>query len=228
MGLLTFSCSHTSIILKNSIKDIFTDPRAIVRTEETKSMHLKDDNTFPGVEDLPLLIEQCIAKDRRAQKKLYDHSAPMLYAKIRRHVYEVDLAGEILNESFFKILTKIAKYSNSGSFEGWIHRITINTIMDFLRKKIRQEHIVKTEATEQEIPVPEIGITKIAYNELLFLIHTLPQTQRSIFNLFVFDDYSHKDIAQLLKITENNSRWHLNDARRRLKEKVDALMQSNG
>lgn len=177
-----------------------------------------------GAEGLFLLIQQCIAKDKRAQKKMYDQYAPTLYAKIRRYIYDVNHAGEILNESFFKILTHLESYNSSGSFEGWIHRITINTIMDFLRKKIKQDQIVHTEAEEQEIPVPETSIGKLAYKELLALVHALPDVQRSVFNLFVFDDCSHKEIANLLGITENNSRWHLNDARRRLKEKIDALM----
>lgn len=173
---------------------------------------------------LTMLIELCIAKDKRAQKRLYDHYAPELYAIIRRYVYDVNNAGEILNETFFKILTHIEKFSHTGSFEGWMYRIAVNTTMDFLRKKIKLDQIVRTEVTEQEIPIPETSIGKLAYNELIALIHSLPDVQRSVFNLFVFDDFSHKEIGQLMGITENNSRWHLNDARRRLKEKIDVLM----
>ncbi|MDT4855765.1 ECF RNA polymerase sigma factor SigW [compost metagenome] len=183
------------------------------------------DNSVSGIEaPLAMLIEQCIAKDKRAQKKLYDHYAPELYATIRRYVYDASHAGEILNEAFFKILTHIEQYTCTGSFEGWMYRITVNATMDFLRKKIKQDQIVRTELTEQEIPVPETSIGKLAYHELIALIHSLPDVQRSVFNLFVFDDFSHKEIGQLLGITENNSRWHLSDARRRLKEKIDALM----
>ncbi len=183
------------------------------------------DNSVSGIEaPLAMLIEQCIAKDKRAQKKLYDHYAPELYATIRRYVYDVTHAGEILNEAFFKILTHIGQYTCTGSFEGWMYRIAVNATMDFLRKKIKQDQIVRTELTEQEIPIPETSIGKLAYNELIALIHSLPDVQRSVFNLFVFDDFSHKEIGQLLGITENNSRWHLSDARRRLKEKIDALM----
>jgi RNA polymerase sigma factor (sigma-70 family) len=193
-------------------------------TQETQPAFFKKDGALLGTEGVFLLIQQCIAKDKRAQKKLYDHYAPMLYAKIRRYVYDTSHAGEILNESFFKILTHIETYTNTGSFEGWIHRITLNTIMDFLRKKIKQTQIVATEIEEHEIPIPETSIGKLAYKELIALVHALPDVQRSVFNLFVFDDCSHKEIANLLGITENNSRWHLNDARRRLKEKIDALI----
>lgn len=196
-----------------------------MKVEETKAVLTQNDSTFLGTEGwLFALIQRCIEKDKRAQKELYDHFSPILYAKIRRYVYDVNHASEILNESFFKILTHIEKYAGAGSFEGWMHRITINTTMDFLRKQMKHDQLVKTEATEPEIPIPETSIARLAYNELIALVHSLPDVQRSVFNLFVFDDFPHKEIGQLLGITENNSRWHLNDARRRLKEKIDALM----
>ena len=66
------------------------------------------------------------------------------------------------------------------------------------------------------------GIGKLAYQELLAMIHKLPPTQRTVFNLFVFEQYTHRDIATLLGINENNSRWQMNDARRRLKEQIIA------
>jgi RNA polymerase sigma-70 factor (ECF subfamily) len=96
--------------------------------------------------------------------------------------------------------------------------------MDFLRKKQRHDQYIKSNTEELEVPIPDTTIGKLSYKELLALVHTLPEAQRSVFNLFVFDDCSHKEIAALLDITENNSRWHLNDARRRLKIKIDALM----
>jgi RNA polymerase sigma-70 factor (ECF subfamily) len=67
------------------------------------------------------------------------------------------------------------------------------------------------------------GIGKLAYQELLAMIHRLPATQRTVFNLFVFEQYTHREISALLGITENNSRWQLNDARRRLKEQIIAM-----
>jgi len=68
-------------------------------------------------------------------------------------------------------------------------------------------------------------VGKITQKELLNIIETIPNTQRLVFNLFVFENYSHRDIARLLEISENNSRWYLNDARKRLKEKVNLIMK---
>lgn len=172
---------------------------------------------------IDVLIKQCIGQDQRAQKALYDRFAPLHYAKIRRYVTEQVEANELLNESFYKIFSNLQHYNFTGSFEGWMHRITINTILDYLRKQKKYQNIRKEETEELEIPIPETSIGKLAYKELLALVHALPDAQRSVFNLFVFDDCSHREIGALLGITENNSRWHLNDARRRLKEKIDAL-----
>lgn len=180
-------------------------------------------NDPQGVDELILLIKLSKANDRKAQQKLYDRYAPTLYAKIRRYVYDASNAGEILNDSFFKILTNLDSFSASGSFEGWIHRITVNTIMDYMRKKIKPGQITYPVTEDYAVPIPETTIGKLAYKEMLTLVHTLPDVHRSVFNLFIFENYSHKEIAIYLDISENNSRWHLNDARRRLKEKIDAL-----
>ncbi len=206
----------------NGYSNIFS--KQVNGLSEISSTATKPKATLPvGEAELVLLIHQCIKNERQAQKKMYDFFAPILFAKIRRYVTEINDANEILNESFFKILTKIKDYSATGSFEGWMHRITINTIMDFFRKKKIHEQFTQFIPEGKEAPIPETTIENIAYKELLSLIHTLPDAQRSVFNLFVFDDCAHKEIATLLNITENNSRWHLNDARRRLKEKIDAL-----
>lgn len=169
------------------------------------------------------LIRQCIAQNRAAQKKLYDHYAPLIYGIIKRYTYNNSLADEILNDSFYKILTNLQNYSFKGSFEGWIRRIVINTVTDNFRKYMKKEPQYKVEVETTNLQVEGDVIGKIRYKELLALIHELPDTQRTVFNLFVFEQMSHKEISECLGLTENNSRWHLNDARRRLKEKIIAM-----
>ncbi|MCC6186036.1 MAG: RNA polymerase sigma factor [Chitinophagaceae bacterium] len=189
----------------------------------TTNTSFSNEGTIIGAYDLDVLVQQCKLKDKKAQKRLYDLFAPLHYAKIRRYVCDTQEANEILNESFFKIFTSLENYAAAGSFEGWMHRVTINTTLDYLRKQKKYQNINSDDASDLEIPIPETSIANIAYKELLSMVHSLPDVQRSVFNLFVLDDCSHKEIAALLDITENNSRWHLNDARRRLKLKIDAL-----
>ncbi len=175
--------------------------------------------------DLFILVRDCIAQSRSAQKKLYDIYAPAAYGIIKRYMYGNDAAAnEILNDSFYKIFTKLDQYSFQGAFEGWIRRIVVNTVTDYLRRNIKDEQNHKEVAPEDGF-VDSDSVGNLSYKELIQVVHTLPEAQLAVFNLFVFENYPHKEIATLLNITENNSRWYLNDARRRLKEKLNSIMQ---
>ena len=147
----------------------------------------------------------------------------MIFLVIKRYLYNNEsLAQEILNDSFFKVLTKLDQYNFQGAFEGWIRKIVVNTLTDHLRKNLRDDQPHK-EVQPEDAFVNSESVEKISHKELLQLVHTLPDTQRTVFNLYVFENYSHKEIGDLLNINENNSRWHLNDARKRLKEKLNFI-----
>lgn len=177
-----------------------------------------------GHNELAILIQDCIAGAKSAQQRLYDLYAPAAYGVIRRYLHNNEqLAQEILNDSFLKVLTKLEQYTFQGAFEGWIRRIVVNTVTDHLRRTIKDEH--HKEIQPEDAFVPSESVARLSHKELLQLIQELPDGQRAVFNLFVFEKYTHKEISEVLKINENNSRWHLNDARRRLKEKINASMK---
>jgi len=181
--------------------------------------------SFSGRDELSILIRDCIAESRSAQKKLYDKYAPMAYGILRRYMYNNEaVAQEILNDCFYKIFAKLEQYNFQGAFEGWIRKLVINTVTDHLRKKIKDDETHK-EMQPEDAFIESDSVGKITQKELLNIIETIPNTQRLVFNLFVFENYSHRDIARLLEISENNSRWYLNDARKRLKEKVNLIMK---
>ncbi|MCB0699106.1 MAG: sigma-70 family RNA polymerase sigma factor [Chitinophagales bacterium] len=172
-----------------------------------------------------ILIQECIARNREAQKALYDKYAPTAYSLIKRYTRHDELAAEMLNDAFYKVLTKLEQYSHEGSFEGWIRRIVVNTVTDHLRKHIRKrEHEVLTDVPEN-VSFDNDIVGGMSYKELLVLVHELPDMQRAVFNMYVFEDYKHKEIAEVLDTTEGNSRWYLNDARKRLKEKIYSVMK---
>lgn len=180
---------------------------------------LISDNALSPQDELHMLIRDCIAKSRSAQKRLYDLYAPEAYGIIKRLIYNNDsLADEILNEAFFKIFRDLEKYAFQGAFEGWIRRIIINNAADHLRKKIKAEPL--REVLPEDAYINNESVENISHKEILKIIATLPDTQRNVFNLFVFEDCSHKEISEILNISQNNCRWYLNDARRRLKEKI--------
>ncbi len=189
------------------------------------SFPVKEQSIAAGHGELGMLIRDCIAQSRSAQKKLYDLYTPAAYGVIRRYLYNNEVAAEeILNDSFLKILTKLDQYNFTGSFEGWIRRIVVNTITDYARKNIinEQKH---HEVQNEDAYINSESVEKISHKELLQIIQTLPDAQRTVFNLFVFENYAHKEIAALLNINENNSRWYMNDARKRLKEKINSIMK---
>ncbi len=179
---------------------------------------LSDTQTVPSA--LAVLIGDCVRGSRKAQKDLYEQYSPLVYGIIRRYVPETIHAQEILNDSFFRIFQKLDQYTFQGAFEGWIRRIAITQISDHFRKKINHSDNKMVEIEEYHAMVDNDIVGNLNFKELLALVHGLPDTHRAVFNLYVFENCSHKEIAALLNISDNNSRWHLNDARRRLKEKI--------
>jgi RNA polymerase sigma-70 factor (ECF subfamily) len=181
--------------------------------------------SYSGHNELSILIRDCIAQSRTAQKRLYDQYAPAAYGIIKRYMYNNETqAQELLNDCFYKIFTKLELYNFQGAFEGWIRRLVVNTVTDHLRKKIKDDEIHK-EVKPEDAYVNNDSIEQISHKELLKMIESIPDTQRIVFNLFVFENYTHKEISKLLNINENNCRWHLNDARRRLKEKLNFIIK---
>ena len=184
---------------------------------------VSDSKSLSGRDELKILIGDCIAHSRSAQKKLYDLYAPEAYGTIKRLIYNNEpKAKEILNEAFFKVFRDLGKYAFQGAFEGWVRKIVVHTVADHLRKTIKVAPI--REVFPEDAYIDSESVENMSHKELLKIVATLPDTQREIFNLFVFENYSHKEIATLLSLTESNSRWYLNDARRRLKEKINFIL----
>lgn len=190
-----------------------------------RDLHTQNEHVSAPYNELSSLIRDCLAQSPRAQKRMYDLYAPAAFGTIKRYLYNNEIAAEeILNDAFLKVLTKLDQFNYNGSFEGWIRRIVVNCITDYARKNLIKEQ-KHSEVQNEDVYINSDSVEKISHKELLQLIQTLPGTQRTVFNLFVFENYSHKDIATTLGISENNSRWYLNDARKRLKEKINFIMK---
>lgn len=174
--------------------------------------------------DISTLIKDCIAGSQSAQKKLYDKYSPAAYGVIKRYMHNEGVAQELLNDCFYKIFIKLDHYSFNGAFEGWIRRLVVNTVTDHLRKNIKDDEQHR-EVLPEDVYVNSDSLEKISRRELLKVIEALPDTHRLVFNLYVFESYSHREISAVLNISENNCRWHLNDARRRLKEKLNPYIK---
>lgn len=168
-------------------------------------------------------IVSAIAGKQTAQRQLYDQWAPVLYGLFRRYIKEEANAQDILSETFVTIFRKLHKYSFEGSFEGWLRTIAVRAVTDYFRKNQKHIDAARTDPEAENPAIENHIISKISYKELLQCIHELPEPQRIVFNLFVFEEYAHKEIASLLNITETTSRWYVTSARRRLREKINSM-----
>jgi RNA polymerase sigma-70 factor (ECF subfamily) len=183
--------------------------------------NLHSNTGTPGIEDdLQLLIKRCAAEDAYAQKIIYDRYSRLVKAIVTRYLPDRLTGEEVFNDIFYRLFTKIHLYKPVGSFEGWLKKLAVNTILNHL-KKGTQYKIYPMETIEQEVSIDPSVLGKFSQNELLKMIHNLPEPQRTVFNLYVFEGYRHKEIAAILGFKEINSKWHLNSARQKLKKQLN-------
>lgn len=175
----------------------------------------------------PQLIKDCINRNRRSEYELYKLTYSYLMSICVRYTRNQDLAREILNVGFLKILNNLDKYKEEIPFKAWIRRIMINTLIDEYRKNKKQSEVIdyveeyydNSEYAELNSALDRINTAKIHE-----LITKLPPMAQQVFNLFVVDGYSHKEIAEMLSIEEGTSKWHLNSARTKLKEMLEQIV----
>ncbi len=169
----------------------------------------------------PDVIEQCRNGDRRAQKAIYDALSSKMFAVCLRYMGgDREAAADILQDGFVTLYTKLDSYSGEGSFEGWARKIFVNTALMSLRKKdvLRQtEDVDSAWNISADAPTP---IQNIGYQELCKMIAALPPGFRTVFNMYVVEGFSHKEIAEALEISETTSRSQLQRARILLQNKI--------
>lgn len=164
------------------------------------------------------LIYQCKKQDRKAQAELYNRYKDRLFGLCLNYCKNTKDAEDVLQDSFIKIFQNINQFSAKGSFEGWLKRITINKALDkYHQTKIKHLPIIEEITETVEI---EENLNDYPLNYILQLIQELPNRYRLVFNLYQLDNYSHKDIAKLLKISVGTSKSNLHRAKIILKRKL--------
>jgi len=165
------------------------------------------------------LIEGCKKGKHKSFESLYQKYAGRLHSIAMRYSYTTFEAEDILQDAFIKIFNSIDTYEYKGSFEGWLKRIVVTTAINHYHKNKIQQTQTDHYPIEEEDDVIDI-ISKISADELLSVIQTLPDGYRIVFNMYVIEGYTHKEIAELLTISEGTSKSQLAKGRVLLKNKL--------
>lgn len=181
--------------------------------------------------DQESLIQGCIEGDRKCQQRLYEQFYGKMMVVCMRYAKDDDEALDIFQEAFIKVFNNLVRYGNKGSFEGWIRRIMVNTAIDHIRKNKRLNEMVEINEEITADIIEEEGedlLDKVSFEDLLGCVQDLSPAYRSVFNMYVVDGFSHKEIAAELNITEGTSKSNLAKAKMNIKKllmaKIDGLM----
>jgi len=170
-------------------------------------------------EELEVLLQRCKNQDRKAQKHVYEYFYGFVYSIVRRYCHSKEETKECTNDVFFKIFDKINYYKAGTQCKSWISKIAVRTAID----RYRAEITTNQARSDQEIPEqPERFdyqiLGKMDIEEKVRVIQMLSPAYRTVFNLYVFEQYTHEEIAGLLNISEGTSKSNLAKARQQLKQ----------
>jgi RNA polymerase sigma factor (sigma-70 family) len=167
--------------------------------------------------------------DRRSQKVLYEYCYRQFIRLCMRYYTNHEDARYALNNGFLKIVTGLQNVDlDELNFAAWAKRIIVNTLIDEYRKNKNHNQTIIAKETEAELAnssekVENLGAMELSYQEILDLLKTIPPISAHVFTLYVIDGYNHREIGDLLEITEGTSKWHLSTARKLLRERIDLM-----
>lgn len=159
------------------------------------------------------LIRDCLSGKTSAQKALYDRFSRKMMGVCTRYAGSYEEAQDILQDGFVKVFEKLGTYSGNGSFEGWIRRIFVNTALDAYRKAKQERVTQDIDDVGFAISSGQDIVSDISAEDLLKILQKIPAGYRMVFNLYVIEGYSHKEIADQLNITESTSKSQFSRAR---------------
>jgi RNA polymerase sigma factor (sigma-70 family) len=173
------------------------------------------------MEITPDLIERCLKGDRKAENDLYKILYSFLMSICRRYIRQDEKAREILNIGFCRMLINIGKYQAIVPFQYWARKVMVNVLINEHKKEklhYGNHNYVENYNDDEKYSEINKALERFDIRRIAMHIEKLPPASRQVFNLFIIDGYSHKEIAGLLGISEGTSKWHLNFAREKLKE----------
>jgi len=168
------------------------------------------------------IIQGCIDEQKAAQQYLYETYSPKMYFVCLRYARHASEAQDMLQDGFIKVFDNIGAFKFNGSFEGWIRRIIVNTALNYCRKSSFKHEKLGIEDYQDKI-VQSKAVSNLGEKELLALIQKLPDGYRVVFNLYVIEGFSHREIGEMLDITESTSRSQLAKSRKWMQNELEKL-----
>ena len=185
------------------------------------------------MKDEELLVKAVVRNKTDAIRQLYEHHSPSLLSLCLRYCGNTEDAEDVLHDGFIKIIRNIHTFRprEKGSFKAWMKRIMVNTSLNYLRDRSKENRFLDIEPLAERIPAEETEDSEQAINPNMFsqeivmkMICELPAGYRAVFNMYVFEDFTHKEIAEALQCSENTSKSQLFKARAMLRKKLENQM----
>ena len=170
---------------------------------------------------LDTIVKGCRENDLQCQEQLYRHCYPELISICCRYGGDMDRAGIIFNNAMLRVFKSIHNYREEGKLMGWIKTIVVNCSLDFVKQQNKFKEIPVASFHENEINIPTEVFSRVSARDIQKMILDLPKATATVFNLYIYEGFTHKQIAQGLGISEGTSKWHINEGRKLLKTKLE-------
>ena len=165
------------------------------------------------------LIAGCLKNDRYSQEMLFRKYFPQMMSMCMRYTRDREKAMEIVNTGFLRVFTKIGSYTHKGSFEGWIRKLVYHSISDYFKSNSRYLQFLVFEEHDRAEEKAD-ALSKVYAEDILQMVKKLPPASQEVFRLYAIEGYTHVEIAKKVNISIGTSKWHLNAARKKLKELI--------
>ena len=167
-----------------------------------------------------ILIEGCLRQDSQSQEQLYRFCYPDMIKICFRYAGDMDGAGLIFNNAMLRVFRHLKRYKHEGKLMAWIKTIVVNCCIDYARERSRFRSNQSLDEGEEEQSIPPDVLDRVSAREIQQLIRELPRATATVFNLYIYEGFTHRQISESLGIAEGTSKWHVNEGRRLLKESL--------
>jgi len=170
---------------------------------------------------LDMILKGCRENDLQCQERLYKHCYPEMIKVCYRYAGDMDGAGTIFNNAMLRVFRNIRHYKEEGKLMGWVKTIVVHCSIDFIKQQNRFKEQSAGYINEQEVNIPAEVFSQVSAKEIQQIIRELPKATAIVFNLYIHEGFTHKQVAGNLGISEGTSKWHINEGRKLLKQKLE-------